>query len=192
MRRIVFSCMAVVIAASSSSPKPLHAQAISFSGTFNGMVTSQGPGRCGAGQTTVGLAVSGFLSPFGAATGTQSFCIIPGPGVLDVTDGLFDISFVGQGRLLGTFFGTLTPSGPTTYTGMSNLTITGGTGLFEGASGGGTSTGTEDIATGSVTFAPVGSVSGPRLATPEPGSLALLAGGLGGLAAVARARRRQG
>jgi hypothetical protein len=180
--------MAAALAVSFSAA-PAHAQpTVTFSGNFTGNIVSRGPGRCGPGRLTFDLTVSGFLSPFGAATGTQSACNVP--GTFSFFDGLFSLTFVGGATLFGTYHGTLTPIAPPLFQGNSTLTITGGTGIFAGATGGGTSTGTQNFATGTVVFQPTGTVSAPGL-VPEPSTFALLAAGLAAVAAIGRARPRR-
>ena len=80
---------------------------------------------------------------------------------------------------------------PQVFSGSSTITINGGSGMFAEATGSGTTHGTQNLATGTVAFDATGSIAGPRQnAVPEPASLALLAGGLGLIAAIGRRRGR--
>jgi len=189
MRRIRVLCTAATLAASLTAA-PARAQLpVSFTGNFSGTIVSQGPGRCGPNRVTVDAVLSGLLSPFGTATGSQSVCV--DPVTLDVLDGLFTLTLPG-GTLFGISFGAFVRTGPQLFSGSQTITITGGTGVFDQATGGGTTHGTQNLATGAVTSGVTGSVAASGLTSvPEPSLLALLVGGLVGAAAVGRSTRRR-
>jgi PEP-CTERM motif len=187
MRRILLSCTAAAVAALSSAA-PARAQSVPIGGSFTGSIVSMGTGRCGPTRVTVDVSLAGLLSPFGAVTGTQSTCF--NAGSFNAFDGLFTLNFVGGSTLFGTQLGTFTPTGPQQFMGTSTFTITGGTGIFTGASGSGTTSGTQNLGTGAVAFQASGTVSAPGL-VPEPSTFALLGGGLAGVAAISRVRRRR-
>ncbi len=80
--------------------------------------------------------ISTVTSNFGAFTPTQSICVMP-PNPL--TNGLFTWAFASGDTLIGTYSGALTGVFNPTVTSVLDLTenyvITGGTGLFAGATG---------------------------------------------------------
>ena len=106
-----------------------------------------------------------------------------------ISDGTFLETFA-QGTLFGTSSGRGTASGTGTATGTLDIVFTGGTGLFAGATGRATLTGTL-IRTSPTTQSITGSYAGSLSIVPEPNTLALLAPGVAVVAIVAaRGRRR--
>ena len=190
MRRIppVFLAAALAVPLTTA---PAHAQhsPVSFTGIFTGTVTTATPGTCGPNQVDVNAAFSGLFLPFGSANGTQQACV--NMGTFTFTGGLFSLNFGGGNSLFGTSVGSFVMTAPQQFTGSSTVTITGGTGMFREATGSGTTHGVQNLATGTVSFTATGSVAGPEVVAPEPGTLALLAGGLASAAAIGRVSRRR-
>jgi hypothetical protein len=166
-----------------------RAQTVAYTATITGVLGAVGPGRCPAPLLTAELVAPGVFVPFGAFTAIQSACV--SPPAPEFTDGLFTLDFGGGHTLLGTYAGTLVPTAPPVFALLSSHVITGGTGLFAGATGGGTGTGTQDLVSGAFDVTLTGTLTAPGLAAvPEPGTVALVGGGLAGVGGAVRRRRR--
>ncbi|MDQ3753943.1 MAG: PEP-CTERM sorting domain-containing protein [Acidobacteriota bacterium] len=128
-------------------------------------------------------------SNFGNFTSIQSHCITP-PVPAPFDNGLFTWTFASGDTLTGTYFGALTASGtPGVFNDTENYTITGGTGLFAGATG-------NILGIGTVTFSPNSfplsnvSLNGTVTTVPEPTTMILLGTGLAAMVAKVRKRRK--
>jgi hypothetical protein len=139
-----------------------RADTVSFAGSFMGAAAPPAPGRCSAPALTVVITdAPGMIAPFGAASTTQSHCV--NPPSLDFTDGIFTFTFANGGSFSGTYSGTLVPTAPPVFAIKGTFTITGGTGSFAGATGGGTASGTQNFANGEFSLQLNGSVTAPNL-----------------------------
>lgn len=169
---------------------------------FTGTRTNQGPPAAPGGRCSPAFTVninpstgnSTGTSNFGNFTSIQSHCITP-PLPAPFDNGLFTWTFASGDTLAGTYFGALTASGaPGVFNDTENYTITGGTGLFAGATGNIIGSGTVTFAPGSLPISNVilnGTVTGPGLtAVPEPTTMLLLGTGLAGVSATVRKRRK--
>jgi hypothetical protein len=126
----------------------------------------------------------------GAFTHNDSHCINVATG--NIFNGLFEWDFGSGNTIFGTFVGTATlpPVGGVAPF-IETFTLTGGTGIFTGASEG-------FFATGGLTFNPDGTAnshldfSGTINTVPEPGTstLLVLGSGLAGVGAAVRKRRK--
>ena len=190
---VVFSFWSTFLACS-------RADTISFYGTRHEEQPAAPPGgACGAtiptliANPTQGIEIGS--SNLGAFAANEVSCLHT-PFPAEITDGVFTFIFVDGDALTGLFDGyatrVTTPAGRQLTIHQSYL-VTGGTGLFAGATGSfeelgtGLSTGTFAVTDYSFT----GELTGPLLAsTPEPQSLALVGTGL--LVAAFRAQRAAG
>ncbi len=115
-----------------------HADVITFIGsrdTVNGPPAAPDIGRCGAPappNLLVTLTGTG-TSNVGSFTATDSHCVNAATG--EVFNGLFAWDFGGGNTFFGTFLGTVTMPTPGVLAFSETFTLTGGTGLFAGASG---------------------------------------------------------
>ncbi len=121
---------------------------------------------------------------------SQSTIDFSKPPAITISDGMLSLNF-SQGIWFGTTSGDGTASGNGTATFSVDFVITGGTGLFAGATGEATITGTI-TSTSSTTESITGSYVGSLTLVPEPSTLALLAPAVAvGAVVVVRGRRRE-
>ncbi len=172
-----------------------RADTIAFTGSRDfsgGPSVAPNPSRCGAPPNVSVTQPPGVgASNLGSFTSTESHCQNNATG--NVFDGLFTFDFGGGNTFFGTFLGTVAPlpTPPPNLAFSETFTLTGGTGLFTGASG-------SLLATGTVTFNPNGTsnahtdFNGTITTVPEPTTILLLGTGLAGVGAAVRKRRKKG
>lgn len=182
---------------------PSQAATLAFTGNFgNSNLPASAGGRC-AGLT---VTISNGPAPLFAAgttnlgdfTATQSHCLNGPPPIaagapsVGYFDGLFTFSFAGGASLSGTYYGSLSNSGVTGIVdNVQHFAVTGGTGVYAGATG-------SFLGTGDIRF-----IGGPPVArltfsegridapsVPEPASWGLMLGGFGAIGAAMRHRRQ--
>jgi hypothetical protein len=133
------------------------ASLVPFKGTFSAIGTAADvPGdRCPA--LTVHIEGTGTATHLGSLTTVQSHCVEPSSFAF--TNGQFTITAANGDQLFGIYQGEFLPLEPPVFTLDGRFTFTGGTGRFDGATGGGDASGTQDLATGAATVVLEGSIS---------------------------------
>ncbi len=111
-----------------------------------------------------------------------------GPTIFDL--GEFEFALLTGDILTGTYSGTLTPVSPGVFSIFQSHLVTGGTGIFAGATGAFDSMGTLSFLTGKPTAFQTfeGTLN---LAVPEPGTWAMMLAGFGLMGAALRSGRRR-
>jgi hypothetical protein len=106
------------------------------------------PNRC-APLVTAGNATTGTMTHLGRVTGAHSQCIDPTgehQNPLAFTNGIVTFTASNGTKLFATFAGVLQPTDePGVFAAANPFQIVGGTGRFEGATGGGRATGSLDL-----------------------------------------------
>jgi hypothetical protein len=181
-----------------SSAAIAHADAITFTGTrffpAGFPPATPNPARCGSGFPLV--LTSPHLgtgnSNLGSFTSTESHCVNVLTG--NVSNGEFTFDFGGGNAFFASYVGTiagapLPPPPPGVADVSFTYTLTGGTGIFSGATG-------SLIGNGIIIFTPSGttsliSITGTvNTVIPEPATFLLLLTGFAGLGATVRKRRK--
>ena len=190
MNTIRQAAASIVAAAGLVSALPAAAAVIDLDGTVylsGGGATPSG--RCAPAWTITNENVTTTMSNLGSFVFNMSECINPPPPT-STFDGLFRFDFAG-GSVWGTTYSDLTATAtPAVFNIDGQFVVTGGSGDFLGATGVLSKRGQLDRrdfppdATALLTF--VGSV----VVVPEPGTYALMLGGLGVVGLVVRRRTR--
>jgi hypothetical protein len=192
--KVSFGLAAALLATASIA----NATIVDFSGTRQNV---DAPGvaaaRCGALTTTSvrnepPTATSSGLSNFGAFTPTLSHCIqlpLSTSASTPFTLGQFDFDFGTGNSLFGSYDGSLSSTGPGLFAVVQTHNVTGGTGIFAGATGSFNSSGTLSFLTGRpvVQQSFAGLLNIP--AVPEPRSWAMMIIGFGMVGSALRFRR---
>lgn len=170
------------------------ADTVSFSVTGLGISLPTGPPT----PTQLDFNFKGnYDSPLGTiainALGSVAITVF-NPDGSSPNKGTFTITGPNGSTFSGTFAGTLQPvnqTGDTTY--ALSYIITGGTGIFAGATGNGTSIGKLNVITGATQDRLTINITAPGLTAPvpEPATLLLLGTGLAGAATRFRRKKKQ-
>lgn len=176
---------------------PVRAALVAFSGTQMNVdsAAAMPAARCGA-RVTVRIgngpdSSSTGLSNLGSFESTQSHCIAPPPPT-SYDLGQFTYDFTGGTSLYGTYDGALSlGNAPGVFANLQNFLVTGGTGLFAGATGSFTGVGTVDFTgpTPRANLAFNGLLNLPGV--PEPSQWALFVSGFGLVGGAIRRARPQ-
>lgn len=176
---------------------PIAAPALAATRIFTGTQMNDTPPPmpsplCAPGQLRIAFtpetAISTGSSNFGTFASSQAHCLTPPPTVYD--NGMWDYAFEAGDRLVGTYSGFFTPTGvPNVLDNTIELTVTGGTGRFLGATGVIHGVGPLDrrLARPVSTLTLNGVLNLP--AVPEPTSWAMLIAGFGLVGRALRQRR---
>jgi hypothetical protein len=146
----VFICAATPAAAGDLVP---------FRATFTGSSTS-GPGApCAVLRSDI--VGGGQATQLGNFTTVQHHCFDPADPTGAFTEGFYTFTGANGDTIFGTYHGHLLPIAPPVFAVVGEFTIEGGTGRFVGATGGGTASGTLNVATGVPTVMLDGVISSP-------------------------------
>ena len=123
----------------------LAADQVPFVATFTSSVPGGSLPTCDSGLVPLASVGTGQATHLGRFAATQSQCL--NPGAFAFSSGHFTLTGANGDTIFGTHYGQLVVTSPTTATINGVFVITGGTGRFSGATGGGVATGTLDLTT---------------------------------------------
>lgn len=136
------------------------ADQVPFVAVFTSSVPGGTPPTCPGGQVGLATVGTGHATHVGLFTSWERICFDPIKN--QFTEGTFELTAANGDTITGTPSGFLELHG-TTATIHGAFLITGGTGRFSGASGGGTATGTLDLTTGIASdFVMTGKITRPN------------------------------
>jgi hypothetical protein len=161
-KQSILSYMAasLVAAAMISVTTPASASdQVPFKATFTGSSTSGPGGPCAVLRSDI--AGEGHATHLGNFTTVQHHCFDPGDPTFAFTEGFYTFTGANGDTIFGTYHGHLVPIAPPVFAIVGEFTIEGGTGRFVGATGGGTASGTLNVATGVTTVMLDGVISSP-------------------------------
>lgn len=180
---------------------PANAGTVTLTGTRENInpLLPPGSGSCAPTYFNTVIITPGNFSSTGTSnlgnfTSTQQHCIVSAPPTPFV-NGIFTYDFGSGATLTGTYSGTMALTAtPGFFDTVENLIVTGGTGVFAGATGTITTNGTlhfglyNGVNSGFYSGTVLGSITAPGV--PEPTSWAMMTIGLGLAGAAMRRGRR--
>ena len=194
--KIIFASLSVALLCLGSATVA-RADVITFVGSRDysgGQLGVPNPARCGPAPPNVlvthppGVGTSNL----GSFTSSESHCTNVTTG--NIFNGLFTFDFGGGNTFFGTYVGTvvglLPPPPGTVLTASFSYSLTGGTGLFAGATGSLLGTGTATVNPPPIGTSSHIDISGTITTVPEPATVLLLVSGLAGVGAAVRKRRK--
>jgi hypothetical protein len=114
---------------------------VPFKATLSLVAQPAATNPCPTGTFLLQISGGGHATQMGAITDSQSHCQNPVTGAF--TDGQYVLTTVGGDTIFGSYSGQLIPAAGNTFAIQGQFTITGGTGRFSGATGGGAASGTQ-------------------------------------------------
>jgi hypothetical protein len=155
---LLLACFAAVFI--SAATPATAGDLVPFKATFTGSSTS-GPGfPCAALRSDI--VGGGHATHLGNFTTVQHHCFDLADPTLAFTEGFYTFTGANGDTIFGTYHGHLVPIiAPSVFAIVGEFTIEGGTGRFVGATGGGTASGTLNVATGVTTVMLDGVISSP-------------------------------
>jgi hypothetical protein len=114
---------------------------VPFNSTLSLVAQPATTNPCPSGTFRLQISGGGHATHMGAITDSQGHCQNPLTGAF--TDGQYVFTTVGGDTVFGSYSGQLIPAAGNTFAIQGQFTITGGTGRFSGATGGGAATGTQ-------------------------------------------------
>lgn len=192
MRTSMIAASCSLVFALSGLSSPANAAPVLFNATAMN-VDAPGPqsARCGS-RFTVNIgngpnSTATGTSNLGAFAMTASHCIqLPPPVAYDL--GQFLFTFASGDTLFGTYSGALTFNAPGVFNLLQTNIVTGGTGLFAGASGMFTGTGIVSFVGGTPNSQQVYAGALELPAVPEPATWAMMIMGFGAIGGTLRRR----
>ena len=114
---------------------------VPFKATLSLVAQPATSNRCPSGTFLLQISGGGHATQMGAITDSQGHCQNPVTGA--ATDGEYVLTTVSGDTIFGSYSAQLIPAAGNTFSIQGQFTITGGTGRFSGATGGGTAGGTQ-------------------------------------------------
>jgi hypothetical protein len=170
LKAIVTPALVVLAAACENGTPDLAAPEVSlaraaasemvpFKGTFTMQLTPADVGRCGDNELGASITKVGHATHLGRFTAFSTQCFNPNTG--EITQGETVFTGANGDQLSVAYSGQVSPTGsPSVFAVDLDLTVTGGTGRFAGASGNMTGVG-ESTATGAGSASLEGVISSP-------------------------------